>query len=145
MGSFYLGQTFNKTSPFVVDKKKLIKTNSYYFIYKKNSSLKSLFNEIAFAQAQYQYRITHPMQGIPDAGKFFAWGIRNSEKFFMWNPQSWAFKSGVRLKGSGIPLTAGIQVPLTETEILYQESGIYGVKSRIRDCTFTPPYTVRDN
>ena len=32
----------------------------------------SLFTEIALAQAQYQYRITHLMQEIPDAGKFFA-------------------------------------------------------------------------
>ena len=36
-------------------------------------------------------------------------GFRNPRNFCLWNPESWAFESGIRLKESGIPLTIGIQ------------------------------------
>ena len=38
-------------------------------------------------------------------------GFRNPGKFFLWNPESWALKSGIQLKESGIPLMTGIQSP----------------------------------
>ena len=47
----------------------------------------------------------------------------------MWNPESWALKSGVQLKESGIPLVIGI-LPTT-TGIEYLESAIRDVASRI--------------
>ena len=36
-------------------------------------------------------------------------GFRNPRNFCLWNPESWAFESGIQLKESGIPLTIGIQ------------------------------------
>ena len=33
------------------------------------------------------------------------------EKFFCWNPESWALESGIQLKESGIPLTIGMRTP----------------------------------
>ena len=33
------------------------------------------------------------------------------EKFFRWNPESWALESGIQLKESGIPLTIGMRTP----------------------------------
>ena len=45
------------------------------------------------------------------------------------NPESWAMKTGIQLKESGIPLTIG--VPPTKTGIQCLESGIRGVESRI--------------
>ena len=38
-------------------------------------------------------------------------GFLNSEKFCLWNAESWALESGIQLKESGIPLTIGIQNP----------------------------------
>ena len=35
----------------------------------------------------------------------------NAGNFFLWNLGSWALESGIQLKGSGIPLTTGIQNP----------------------------------
>ena len=51
----------------------------------------------------------------------------------MWNPESWALKSGIQLKESRIPLTIGIQNP-SSTEIQYLEYAINGVESPIQDC-----------
>ena len=46
-------------------------------------------------------------------------------------PESCALESGpVQLKESGIPLTIGIQVLLTNTGIRYLESGIHSVESK---------------
>ena len=36
-------------------------------------------------------------------------GFRNPRNFCLWNPESWAFESGIQLKESGIPLIIGIQ------------------------------------
>ena len=33
------------------------------------------------------------------------------EKFFCWNPKSWALESGIQLKESRIPLTIGMRTP----------------------------------
>ena len=61
-------------------------------------------------------------------------GIRNPEsmKFCLRNPKSWALESGIQLKGSGIPLTIGIQNPSAtdkEPGIQYLESGIWNSES----------------
>ena len=53
--------------------------------------LKSLLTPIVF-----------PMKGT---------GILEFWKFFLWNPESWAFEYGIQLKESGIPLKNGIQDP----------------------------------
>ena len=54
-----------------------------------------------------------------------------SGKIYLADPKSWALESRILLKESGIPL---IQVPITKTGILYLESGIHGLESRIQDC-----------
>ena len=51
----------------------------------------------------------------------------------MWNPESWALKSGIQLKESRIPLTIGIQNP-GSTEIQYLEYVVNGVEPPIQDC-----------
>ena len=68
------------------------------------------------------------MQGNPDAGKF-AFRIRYLGKVFSRNPESWAMKTEIQLKESGISLTIG--VPLTETGIQCLKAGIRGVESGI--------------
>ena len=39
----------------------------------------------------------------------FARRIRNPEKLYFWNLESWVLESGIQLKESGIPLTIGIK------------------------------------
>ena len=62
-------------------------------------------------------------------------------KFCLWNPESWAFESGIQIKESGIPLTMGIGNPRytdKKSRIPYLESGIHGLESRIHDCLRPP-------
>ena len=57
----------------------------------------------------------------------------------MWDPESWAIKSGLQPKQSRIILTIGIRNPSStdkESEIWYLESGIHGVESRIQDLDY---------
>ena len=57
--------------------------------------------------------------------------IRNTGKFCLWNPESHGLESGIQLGESGIPLTIGIQNPISTDREL--ESWIYGVESTIQD------------
>ena len=78
----------------------------------------------------------HPLDGIgipvSRGPLLMEYGIRenfhlcNSEsrKFCLWDPESRALESVIKLKEFGIPLTI-------ETEIQYLESGIHGVESRM--------------
>ena len=78
----------------------------------------------------------------------------------LWNLESWALKSGIQLKESGIPLTILVPQPRSqgfsphvkiwgpenevagstdkESAIQYLESGLHGVESRIQDCLRFP-------
>ena len=47
-------------------------------------------------------------------------------KFKLWNPESWALKSGIQHKNSGILLTIGIRDPSSTDE----ESGIHSMESK---------------
>ena len=60
----------------------------------------------------------------------FAWEIRNPGYLYLCYPEYWALDSGIHRKESRIPLTIGIQTPMTK----YLESGIHGAQSRIQDC-----------
>ena len=73
--------------------------------------------------------------GIPESGKFFACGIRNPG---LWNPEY-----SLRNPESHWRLESRIQVPLTNTQIQYLESGIHGVESRIPDCLRFPSLVYR--
>ena len=62
-----------------------------------------------------------------------------SGKLELWDPESWAMKSGLQPKQSRIILTVGIGNPSStdkESEIWYLESGIHGVESRIQDLDY---------
>ena len=66
--------------------------------------------------------------------------VRESRKFCLQNPKSWALESGIQLKKSGISLTIGIQnsVPVNKDYNLVPGTGIHGVESRIQDCLGFP-------
>ena len=51
------------------------------------------------------------MLGILESEKFWLVESETWEKFFWWNPKSWALESGIQLKESGTPLTIGIRTP----------------------------------
>ena len=56
-------------------------------------------------------------------------------------PESWALKTGIQIKESGILLTIGIGNPRytdKESRIQYLKSGIHGVESRFQDCLGFP-------
>ena len=62
------------------------------------------------------------------------------EKFFWWNPESWALESGIQLKESGAQLTIGIRTPSSSYKeqnpvpgIRPVHESVHDVESRIQD------------
>ena len=58
-------------------------------------------------------------------------GFWNQGIFSLWNLESWALQSGIKLNKSGIPLTIDWN---PESKFHWQTSGIHDVESRIQYC-----------
>ena len=70
-----------------------------------------------------------PRKGIRE---IFACGIRNPGKFCLWNLESWALESRIKLKESGM------QGSTKKAGIKCLESGIHSMESIIQDCLGFP-------
>ena len=100
----------------------LLFSSFLYILYKRACSQASV------------YKLSCLIFSFNDSPQIRESGFWNPEsmKFCLWNPKSWALESGIQLKGSGIPLTIGIQNPSAtdkEPGIQYLESGIWNPKS----------------
>ena len=84
----------------VSELKRQVRVRTYYFVliwYNIKLTLLFIFKLWRLAESMHTYTYRKP--------------YRNLGNVSLWNVKSWALESGIGLKESGIPLTAGIQNP----------------------------------